>query len=285
MDYLRIRAQHRDQWRSILKESAYKTTVVSGEYKFSGASARKISVGTFFFQDKAGSLDFRTQGFHLTTSVVQPLGNPYKANHSIAIGCNVGWGTRKIDLENAQWPGPPPTDMDDKTSYPDVSAGVLWQYRSNTHFSWQLGKCIASSQQAQRILFSRQELIIFILVLICMATLRSPWSIVSRWCLHFCIRTRGLLNNWHLDLITGGTLVRQVQILYNLAFLPKPPKIIMNETDINIYVLSATAEINSFLFGFSFDRFEGVESNAYEFSVGYTFGMLGMPGSKDMEGM
>jgi hypothetical protein len=46
-----------------------------------------------------------------------------------------------------------------------------------------------------------------------------------------------------------------------------------NGTAINIYVLSATLEIKSFLFGFSFDRFQAIESNAYEFSVGYTIGM------------
>jgi hypothetical protein len=46
-----------------------------------------------------------------------------------------------------------------------------------------------------------------------------------------------------------------------------------NGNEINTYVLSATVEINSFLLGFSFDRFEEIESNAYEFSVGYVFGM------------
>jgi hypothetical protein len=42
--------------------------------------------------------------------------------------------------------------------------------------------------------------------------------------------------------------------------------------DIDIYVVSATVEINSILFGFSIDRFQTVKSNAYEFSVGYTIG-------------
>ena len=44
-----------------------------------------------------------------------------------------------------------------------------------------------------------------------------------------------------------------------------------NGSDITIYVVSATVELNSFLAGFSFDRFQEIESNAYEFSVGYRF--------------
>ena len=47
---LRLRAQHRNQWRSLLKDNSYKTSAVSAEYKFSNASARKISVGALFIK-------------------------------------------------------------------------------------------------------------------------------------------------------------------------------------------------------------------------------------------
>ena len=48
-----------------------------------------------------------------------------------------------------------------------------------------------------------------------------------------------------------------------------------NGRDVTIYVVSATVEIKSFLAGFSFERFQAVMSNAYEFSVGYTFSVRG----------
>ena len=71
------------------------------------------------------------------------LGNPNNLHHSIAIGLNVGLTTSKIDFENAQWPGGmPPTDINEKTNFTDVSVGLLWQYRSNTHFSFNLGSAL-----------------------------------------------------------------------------------------------------------------------------------------------
>lgn len=50
-------------------------------------------------------------------------------------------------------------------------------------------------------------------------------------------------------------------------------------TDVNIYVLSATVEINSFLVGFAFERFNELETNTYEFSLGYTFRGRGSKGT------
>lgn len=91
---LRLRAQHRNQWRSLLGANSYKTSAVSAEYKFSNTSTRKISIGALFINDKAGSLDFRNGSINFSTSVVQNLGNPDKAHHSIALGFNVGWASK-----------------------------------------------------------------------------------------------------------------------------------------------------------------------------------------------
>ena len=268
---VRVRAQYRNQWRSLLKDNSYKTSAVSAEYKFSNASTRKISVGALFFKDKAGSLDSRTGSIHLSTSVVQNLGNPDKALHSIAIGFNVGWASRKIDFGNAQWPGPPPTDLNDKTSYPDVSGGLLWQYKSKTHFSFNLGSAlhhlnrpnISFSDSGVDKLYHRFNLHGHVEV-----PLVQQFSIVPSFLwtdqgpseqLLF-----GLNNRWYPKSSSPNFV--------QLGIFAKTARS-YNGNEINIYVLSATAEINSFLLGFSFDRFQEIESNAYEFSVGYTFGM------------
>ena len=36
----------------------------------------------------------------------------------------------------------PPTDLNDKTNFADISGGLLWQYKSNTHFSFTLGSAL-----------------------------------------------------------------------------------------------------------------------------------------------
>jgi type IX secretion system PorP/SprF family membrane protein len=270
---IRLRAQYRDQWRSILKDAAYKTSAVCADYKFSAASARKISVGALFFHDKAGSLDFRNNGFHITSSVVQSLGNPDLAHHSIALGFDVGWANRKID-GNAQWPGwppPPPTDINEKTSYPDVSAGLLWNYESNTHFSFQLGSALHHINQPNVSLLDNGDANLkyrlnlhgkieipvvhsFSIVPSILFSSQEPSEQL----------TFGFNNRWYPQSSSPNFV--------QLGIFAKSTKS-YNGTNINVYVLSGTVEINSFLLGFSFDRFDELESNAYEFSVGYTFGM------------
>jgi type IX secretion system PorP/SprF family membrane protein len=255
----------------LLKDNSYKTSAVSAEYRFSNSGDREISVGALFIKDKAGSLDFRNGSINFSTSVVQNLGNPDKALHSIAIGFNVGWANIKLDYENAQWPGPPPTDINDKTSYPDVAAGLLWQYKSKAHFSFQLGSALhhfnspnvslsdsSVSKLNHRLnLHGNVEIPLFRSFSMVPSFLFSSQGPSEQL-------TFGFNNRWYPK--------SSSQNFVQLGIFAKTTKNYSGTTDVNIYVLSATVEINSFLVGFSFDRFQNVESNAYEFSIGYTFG-------------
>ena len=267
---LRIRAIHRNQWQSLLKDNSYKTSALSADYKFPNGTARKISVGAFAFIDKAGSIDFTTKAINFSTSVVQNLGNPDSRFHSIALGFNVGWNNRSIDLDKAQWPGPPPTDINDKTSFADVSAGLLWEYTSNTHFSFQVGSAlhhlnrpnISFYTNGEDKLYQRFDVHGHVEI-----PLIQKFSFVPS----FLYSSQGpseqlmfgLNNRWYPRSFSPNFV--------QLGVFAKSTKGI-NGTEIDIYVLSATVEINSILFGFSFDRFQELESNAYEFSVGYTIG-------------
>lgn len=273
---LTIRAKYRNQWESLLKDNSYRTSALSAEYKFPTAKVRQFSVGVLGIQDKAGSLEFRNTGIHLSSSVTQHLGNPDHPLHSIAFGANVGLTNRKIDFENAQWPGgPPPTDIDDQTSFADVSAGILWQYRSNTHFSFQLGSAlhhlnrpdVSLSHSGAERLYHRFNLHGEVEIPLIHAISVIPsflfWDQGPSEQLLF-----GFSSRWYPAASKPNFL--------QLGFFAKTTNNYYGR-DINIYVLSATAEINSFLVGFSFDRFEGIESNAYELSLGYTFGKSADP--------
>ncbi len=269
---LRLRAQHRNQWRSILKDNSYKTTAMSAEYKFPTGSVRKISVGILGIKDKAGSLDFRNNALHFTTSVLQNLGNSDQAHHSIAFGLDVGLITSKIDYTNANWPGGiPPSDINDKTNFADVSAGLLWQYESNTHFSFQLGSALHHLNRPN-VSFLDTSVSRLYHRLILHGHVEIPlvraFSIVPSFLFSDQGPSEQLLfgfnNRWYPK--------SQYPNYFQLGIFAKTTKNYSGTTAVNIYVLSATVEINSFLVGFSFDRFQNVESNAYEFSVGYTFG-------------
>ncbi len=275
---LRLRAQHRNQWRSLLGANSYKTSAVSAEYKFSNTSTRKISIGALFINDKAGSLDFRNGSINFSSSVVQNLGNPDKAHHSIALGFNVGWASKKLDYENAQWPGPPPTDMNEKTSYPDLSAGLVWQYKSNTHFSFQLGGAmdhlnnpnVSFSDTGVYKLNHRYNLHGNMEIPLVRSFSMAPSFLLTSQGYSEQIAF-GINNRWYPKSSSPNFV--------ELGFFAKTTKNYSGTTDVNIYVLSATVEINSFLVGFAFERFNELETNTYEFSLGYTIRGHGSKGT------
>lgn len=97
---LRIRTKYRDQFRSILGNSVYKTGIASAEYKFDSKNLRKFSLGLYSFFDTAGDSQFTTNSYNLNAAVVQNLGNPDAAHHEIGIGFNVGLITRSIDFKS-----------------------------------------------------------------------------------------------------------------------------------------------------------------------------------------
>lgn len=269
---LRFRVKYRDQWESLLKDNSYQTSAVSAEYKFSRGNSRKISVGTFGILDKAGSLNSRNNAINFSTSVIQNLGNPDNSHHSIAFGLNVGLASRKIDLDNLQWPGGmTPTDINEKTNFTDVSAGLLWQYRSNTHFSFQLGSALHHLNKPNVSFYKNSVVKLyhrFNLHGNVEIPLTQKFSMVPSFLfssqgpaeqLLFGFNSKWYLKSLSKNFVQLGVFGKSTNNYYGRA--------------INIYVLSTTVEIKSILFGFSFDRFQELKSNAYEFSVGYTFGM------------
>jgi type IX secretion system PorP/SprF family membrane protein len=140
---VRLRSKYRNQWQSLLKNNSYKTSAASFEYNFTKSNPRKFSAGFYTILDQAGQLDFRTNSFNFTTSVIQNLGDPEKSHHQIAIGLNAGMANRKVVLDHAQWPGGvPPDDINPKVNFANVSVGLNWQYNTNTHFSFHLGAAI-----------------------------------------------------------------------------------------------------------------------------------------------
>lgn len=269
---LRCRAKYRNQWRSLLKDNSYKTSAISAEYKFPAGNVRKISVGILGIKDKAGSLDFRKNAVYFSTSVLQSLGNSDLIHHSIAFGLNVGLITNKIDYTNAHWPGGiPPSDINDKTEFADASAGLLWQYESKTHFSFQLGSALHHLNRPN-VSFSDTSISRLYHRLILHGHVEIPlvhtFSIVPSFLFSAQGPSEQLLFGFNNRWYPKSQYANYVQ----LGIFAKTTKNYSGTTAINIYVLSASVEINSFLVGFSFDRFQNVDSNAYEFSAGYTFG-------------
>jgi type IX secretion system PorP/SprF family membrane protein len=271
---LRFRAIYRDQWGSILKGLSYKTSAISADYKFSGGSARKISVGAFGTLDKAGSLNSSNKAINFSTSVIQNLGNPDHSHHSIALGLNVGLANQKIDVDNLQWPGgggTPPTDIKGKINFTDVSAGLLWQYRSSTHFSFQLGSALHHLNQPN-VSFYKDGVVRLYHRFNLHGNVEIPLAPKLSMVPSFLFSSQGPSEQLLFGFNSKYYLKSLNPNFVQLGLFAKASNN-YNGRAINVYVLSAAVELNSILFGFSLDHFPELESNAYEFSVGYTIGM------------
>ena len=186
--------------------------------------------------------------------------------------------TSKIDLEGAHWPDSMAhTDINSKTSSADVSTGLLWQYRSKTHFSFNLGSALYHLNKPNTS-FSDSNVVRLNHRINLHGQVEIPigqkFSVVPSFLFGSQGPSEQLLFGFNNRWYPTSNNPNFVQ----LGFFAKTTKN-YNGSDVSIYVVSAAVEINSFLVGFSFDRFQEIESNAYEFSVGYTFNAHGSKGT------
>ena len=275
---LRLRAKYRDQWRSILGDDAFVSGVASAEYKFAKGDQRKISVGFHTLHDRAGEAVFTTNSYNLSAAVIQNLGDPAAAHHNLSVGFSIGLASKKLDLDGLifnPFPGEinePEENLNEKTSYGDLSLGINWNYRSNNHFSSQFGLALShvntpnvsftgdnnSNLSSRFNLHGNIEIPIIHQLSIVPSFLYINQGSSDQ--LLFGFNSKWYLNQTKPDFVQLGFFLKNT-----LNF---------NGRAINVYVISATVEVKSIVIGFAYDRFTKIinGSNAYEFSLGYTIG-------------
>jgi len=266
---LRFRAKHRNQWRSLLGKNSYRISAASAEYKFKTGNKRQFSLGFHTIFDKAGASSFKTKTFNLSSSLVQKL----NVNHGISLGFNAGWGHSSIDLDNLSWGNGDPVEPEDfnfnsELNFLDISAGLNWQYTTKNHLSFQLGSALHHVNRPNVSLIQNSDNRLpfrFNLHGNVEIPLANKFSLVPSFL--FVKRgiesqeLLGLSNKWYFkstdnNFVQVGLFVRSANHFDGTAF--------------DIYVFSVSLEADGILYGFSFDRFQRIGRNAFEFSAGYT---------------
>ncbi len=267
---LRFRAKYRDQWRSVLEKSAYKTSAVSFEYKFKKGSKRKLSIGTHSILESAGQSS-SGNSFNFSTSISQNLGNVKRAHHKLALGFNLGIATNKLDLDKIIWPpGVDPEGLKSKNSYPDFSTGFNWQYISDNHFQIQLGSGIAHLNRPN-ISFSETGIDRLYIRYSIHGNAEIPLMSKASLSPSFLYLKQGIIDQLLFGLAGKIYFISNDNDFFQIGLYAKTTQNYYG-TDLNIFVLSTMMEFNSILFGFSVDHFQSIKSNAYEFSIGYILG-------------
>ena len=136
---VRLVANYRNQWASVLKSNAFNTYSVSYDQRIPVGRYDFFGIGGTFWWDRAGELDFSTLQGRLSFSYSKKMGGYRKKAHYLVLGADAGVSQRSIDFLNARYGtqhdgnggfnGALPTFEEFTNTnflFADVAAGVLW---------------------------------------------------------------------------------------------------------------------------------------------------------------
>ncbi|MFK7806661.1 MAG: PorP/SprF family type IX secretion system membrane protein [Saprospiraceae bacterium] len=136
---VRLTANYRNQWASVLKANAYNTYSVSYDQKIPVGRNDFFGVGGTFWGDQAGESEFSTLQGRLSLAYSKRMGGYRKKAHYLVFGADAGITQRSINFQNLRWGTQHNGDgtfnsginsgeefNNDNLLFPDISAGLLW---------------------------------------------------------------------------------------------------------------------------------------------------------------
>ncbi|MBI5914879.1 MAG: PorP/SprF family type IX secretion system membrane protein [Bacteroidetes bacterium] len=136
---IRLTANYRNQWASVLKSNAYSTYNVSYDQKIPVGRYDYFGVGGTFWGDQAGEANFETVTGKISGSYSKRMAGSRKEAHYLVVGAEVGLAQRSIDFLKLRWGtqhdgqggfcnGCPSLEenIQDNFLFADASAGLLW---------------------------------------------------------------------------------------------------------------------------------------------------------------
>ncbi|MEO1517299.1 MAG: PorP/SprF family type IX secretion system membrane protein [Bacteroidota bacterium] len=136
---IRLVANYRNQWASVLKSNAYNTYSVSYDQRVPVGRYDYFGIGGTFWGDRAGELSFETLQGRLSLAYSKKMGGYRSQAHYLVLGADVGVSQRSINFlaarygnQHDQEGGFDPNLQSfenftrDNYLFGDVSAGLLW---------------------------------------------------------------------------------------------------------------------------------------------------------------
>ena len=136
---VRLVANYRNQWSSVLQQNAFNTYSASYDQRIAVGRYDYFGIGGTFWGDKAGESEFATLQGKLSASYSKKLGGYRSKAHYLVFGAEIGLTQRSVQFQNLRWGNQGIGGMFDGTIdpgetgftdpnliYADVSAGLLW---------------------------------------------------------------------------------------------------------------------------------------------------------------
>ena len=136
---IRLVANYRNQWASVLKSNAYNTYSVSYDQRVPVGRYDYFGIGGTLWGDRAGELDFATTQGRLSLAYSKKMGGYRRQAHYLVLGSDIGVSQRSIDFQKARFgsqhdgggnfnPNLPSREefLRNNFMFADISAGILW---------------------------------------------------------------------------------------------------------------------------------------------------------------
>ncbi|MEM9921812.1 MAG: PorP/SprF family type IX secretion system membrane protein [Bacteroidota bacterium] len=136
---IRLVANYRNQWASVLNSNAYNTYSVSYDQRVPVGRYDYFGIGGTFWGDRAGELSFETLQGRLSLAYSKKMGGYRNQAHYLVLGADVGVSQRSIDFLAARYGNqhdgegrfnPNAQSFENFTRdnylFGDISAGLLW---------------------------------------------------------------------------------------------------------------------------------------------------------------
>lgn len=137
---IRLVANYRNQWSSVLRSNAFSTYSVSYDQRVPVGRYDYFGFGATFWGDKAGESNFSTLTGKISGSYSKRMGGTRKFGNYLVAGAELGLAQRSIDFLNLRWgtqhdgeggfdPGLPTQENSfnrDNFTFADFAAGILW---------------------------------------------------------------------------------------------------------------------------------------------------------------
>lgn len=135
---VRLTANYRNQWSSIVRSGVYNTYSASYDQRFTSGRYDYFGLGATVWGDAAGSANFGTTTFKASGSYAKRMAGNRRSSHYLSFGFEGGVSQRRIDFAELRWgtqwngneydPTAGSGELFDQPNYTfvDASAGLLW---------------------------------------------------------------------------------------------------------------------------------------------------------------
>ncbi len=172
---IRLVANYRNQWASVLRADAFRTYSVSYDQRIPVGRTDYFGIGGTFWGDRAGEADFATLTGKLALSYSKKMGGSRKFGNYLVVGGEAGLAQRSIDFLDLRWGtqhdgegGFDPNANSQETGFDmdnflfaDLAAGLLWFGVIDENTNYYVGGAFHHLNRSNQSFNSEEEDLIF----------------------------------------------------------------------------------------------------------------------------